>query len=76
MWLFSAPATAPQNRRRRGHRTWGKEIDIRYQREQQELRRRRGKGSWGTETANLYREGRRRERQERRSRSLLYRLLG
>jgi hypothetical protein len=70
MWQSSV------QRHRRGNRTWGKEIEIRSREQQQELRRHRGRGSWGKESASLYREARRRERQQRRGRSLLRMLLG
>jgi hypothetical protein len=77
LWSDSSPSKGTQrNRRIRGNGTWGEQVYNLHQAEQKKFQRQRGKGSWGSQTARLYREERRREREERRSKSLVYRLLG
>jgi hypothetical protein len=77
LWRGSSPSEGTKrNRRMRGYGTWGTEATKLARVKRRELRRLRGRGTWGTETKNLYRHERRRQRQERRSHSLLYKLLG
>jgi hypothetical protein len=77
LWTGSSPSKGTQrNRRIRGHGTWGQEVRNLTRAEQEGLRKQRGMGSWSKQSANLYRLQRRRERQERRNRSMLHKLMG
>jgi hypothetical protein len=77
LWTGSSPSRGTQrNRRMRGRGTGGREVRNLTWAEQRGLRKERGTGTWSKRTANLYQLERRRQREERRSRNLLYKLLG